>query len=216
MQSLSACIFDLDGVIVDTAKYHFLAWNRLASEWGFDFTLEQNEQLKGVSRMRSLEILLNIGGITLDEDSKQKAAARKNEWYVEYISNMDESELLPGAKSLLLEVKEQGFMTALGSASKNATLILDRTHITKYFDVIVDGNKASKAKPNPEVFLRCASELRVPPRECIVFEDAKAGIEAAIHAGMRSIGVGSPEILGKADRVVSSLAEVKVQDLLTF
>ncbi len=215
MHSISACIFDLDGVIVDTAKYHFLAWKRLANEWGFDFTERNNEQLKGVSRMRSLEILLEIGGVHLDDEAKQVAAARKNKWYVEYISKMDESELLPGAKSLLQEVRQSGLKTALGSASKNAALILERTHITEYFDVIVDGTKTSKAKPDPEVFLLCASELRIPSEECIVLEDAQSGIEAAIRAGMRAVGIGAPEILGKANLVVPSLTDISVQRLLT-
>lgn len=215
VHSISACIFDLDGVIVDTAKYHFLAWKRLANEWGFDFTERNNEQLKGVSRMRSLEILLEIGGVHLDDEAKQVAAARKNKWYVEYISKMDESELLPGAKSLLQEVRQSGLKTALGSASKNAALILERTHITEYFDVIVDGTKTSKAKPDPEVFLLCASELRIPSEECIVLEDAQSGIEAAIRAGMRAVGIGAPEILGKANLVVPSLTDISVQRLLT-
>lgn len=214
MSSITACLFDLDGVLVDTAKYHYIAWKRLAGELGFDFTEQDNERLKGVSRMASLDILLEIGGMTLDEDAKLALAEKKNAWYVEYISKMDESEILPGALDFIQALKARGIKVALGSASKNAMLILNNTGLTPYFDAIIDGTKTSQAKPDPEVFTMGAHELDVQPDTCVVFEDAEAGIEAATRAGMRSVGIGSPETLGRASIVLSSLEEFTVDRLL--
>lgn len=210
---IRACLFDLDGVLVDTAKYHYLAWKRLAGELGFDFTEQDNERLKGVSRMASLDILLSIGGISPDDDARLALAEKKNGWYVDYITRMDESEILPGALDFLKELKAGGILVALGSASKNAMTILNNTKLAPYFDAIVDGTKTVSAKPDPEVFLLGARELSVDPAACVVFEDAEAGIEAAIRAGMRSIGVGSPKTLGRADAVVSSLREMSLNRL---
>ncbi len=152
IREMRAAIFDLDGVIVDTAKYHYLAWKRLANENGFDFTEIDNERLKGVSRVRSLEILLEIGGLTIDEAAKEKMAAQKNGWYIDYIQNMDASEILPGAVNYLESLRINGIKTALGSASKNAPLILERLGITGLFDPVVDGNNVHLGKPDPEVF----------------------------------------------------------------
>lgn len=214
MSTLSACLFDLDGVLVDTAKYHYIAWKRLAGELGFEFTEHDNERLKGVSRMASLDILLEVGGITLDEDAKLALAEKKNAWYVEYISNMDESEILPGAREFIQALKDRGIKVALGSASKNAMLILNNTCLTPYFDAIIDGTKTAQAKPDPEVFTMGARELGARPDACVVFEDAEAGIEAAIRAGMRSVGIGSPETLGRANIVLPSLEGFTVDRLL--
>jgi beta-phosphoglucomutase len=202
---MQAAIFDLDGVIVDTAKYHYLAWKRLAKANGFDFTESDNEKLKGVSRTRSLDILLEIGGLSFDEEAKAKMAAQKNTWYVDSIRNMDASEILPGAREYLQHLRTMGIKTALGSASKNAPLILERLGITALFDVIVDGNKASRAKPDPEVFLQAALELGIPPLHCVVFEDAEAGIEAARRAGMGVVGIGQPARLREANLVIDGL-----------
>jgi len=210
---LKACIFDLDGVIVDTAKYHFLAWKRLAGEMGFEFTPEDNEALKGVSRMASLEILLRVGGIKKSQKEKEELAARKNGWYVEYISGMTPGEILPGSVRLLKQLRSEGILTAIGSASKNARTILDGIKITDMFDVIVDGNKIHSAKPDPEVFVRGAEELNIDPSCCIVFEDAQAGIEAAIAGGMKCVGVGDPKLLGKADLVIPDLRNITVKRL---
>lgn len=210
---LKACIFDLDGVIVDTAKYHFLAWRRLARELGFEFTADDNEALKGVSRMASLEILLKTGGIIKSEKEKEELAARKNGWYVEYISGMTPGEILPGSVRLLKQLRKEGIRTAIGSASKNALTILDGIKITELFDVVVDGNKIHKAKPDPEVFVRGAEELNLDPSCCIVFEDAQAGIEAAIAGGMKCVGVGNPTLLGKADLVIPDLRKITVKQL---
>ncbi|SHK09681.1 beta-phosphoglucomutase [Clostridium cavendishii DSM 21758] len=215
MAKIEACLFDLDGVIVDTAKYHYLAWKRLANNLGFDFTIENNELLKGVSRVRSLEILLEIGNYTATEEEKLKMAADKNEWYVEYISKLKEDEILPGVREFLLELKANGIKIALGSASKNSMLILNNLGLTKYFDAIIDGNKVSKAKPDPEVFILGAEELGISPENCVVFEDAKAGIEAAKAANMKAIGVGDKTILGLADKVVKDLSNANI-DIIKF
>ncbi|KAA8999662.1 beta-phosphoglucomutase [Paenibacillus spiritus] len=216
MTTIKACLFDLDGVLVDTAKYHYIAWKELADSLGFTFTEKDNERLKGVSRMASLDILLEIGGLSFDDAKKAELAQSKNDRYVEYITKMDSSEILPGALDFLKECRSAGIKVALGSASKNAMMILDNTGLTPYFDAIIDGNKTSAAKPDPEVFLLGAQALEARPEECIVFEDAEAGIEAAQRAGMRSVGIGSPETLGAADLVIASLEEMNTQRLGEF
>ncbi len=213
MVDIKACLFDLDGVIVDTAKYHYLAWKRLADELGFQFTKEDNERLKGVSRMASLDILLSIGGIDVSDKEKEEMAAKKNQWYVDYITKLKEEEILPGVKEFLTTLRENGIKIALGSASKNSMIILENLKLMDYFDAIVDGNKVSKAKPDPEVFLLGAKELSVSPSEAVVFEDAEAGIEAAKRAGMRAIGIGSPSILKEADKVLPGFEGVGLEIL---
>ena len=210
---LRGCIFDLDGVIVDTAKYHFMAWRRLAKELGFEFTLEDNEALKGVSRMASLEILLSKGGISVSGKEKELLAARKNGWYVEFISGMKPDEILPGSVKFLRTLRAEGILTAIGSASKNAGTILDGIGLREMFDVIIDGNKISKAKPDPEVFLKGAEEMKLSPSQCVVFEDARAGIEAAIAGGIKCVGVGSPDLLGRADIVIPDLRKITIKQL---
>ncbi|MDR0601308.1 MAG: beta-phosphoglucomutase [Treponema sp.] len=207
-EPVRGAIFDLDGVLVDTAKYHYLAWKRLARELGFDFTVADNERLKGVSRMRSLEILLETGGLTMDEAEKAAAAQKKNEWYVEYLHGLDERALLPGSRELLGILRDGGILRALGSASKNAPFILERLGIAELFDAVMDGNRVSRAKPDPEVFLKCAEALRLPPACCVVFEDSLAGIEAAAAGGMRAIAVGRRELLPGADRYIASLEDM--------
>lgn len=202
---MKGAIFDLDGVIVDTAKYHYLAWARLAEELGFPFTLQDNERLKGVSRARSLEILLEVGGKSFSEAEKIVLAENKNNWYVEYIRKMDESELLKGAREYIIGLKKQGIKIALGSASKNAPMILKNLNISDLFDVVIDGNKVSNAKPDPEVFSLGALEMGLDPADCVVFEDAEAGVEAAKRAGMKVVGIGGREVLWRADLVVPGL-----------
>lgn len=199
---IEACLFDLDGVVVDTAKYHFIAWKALAKELGFNFTLEDNERLKGVSRTQSLEILLEIGGKQFTEQEKLAMAEKKNTLYVTYIEKMTPEEILPGVEKFLQELRNNGIKTALGSASKNAPMILERIQLTGLFDAIVDGNSISEAKPNPEVFLKGAEKLGVLPQHCVVFEDAIAGVEAARNANMLCVGIGDPETLGLANLVI--------------
>ncbi len=210
---IKACLFDLDGVIVDTAKYHFIAWRDLAAKLGFEFTEQDNERLKGVSRMASLDILLEVGGIQLDDTTKHRLAEEKNRNYVAYIEKMMPDEILPGAEAFLKELKSHGIKIALGSASKNAMTILERLHLTQLFDAIIDGTKVSEAKPNPEVFLKGAEALGVKPSECVVFEDAEAGVEAALAGGMLCVGIGSPVNLGKANLVVCGLNEMSFDKL---
>ena len=216
MSTIKACIFDLDGVIVDTAVYHYKAWKRLANQLGFDFTEEQNEQLKGVSRVRSLQIILAIGGITKTDAEQEELATEKNNWYVEMISHMTPAEILPGAKEFIIACRNAGLKTALGSASKNSMTILEKVDITHLFDAIIDGNKVSKAKPDPEVFVKGAEAVNVPPALCVVFEDAIAGIQAAKAGGMKAIGIGSPQVLTQADLVVSGLDKMSVDMLNNF
>jgi len=208
--SNKAFIFDLDGVIVDTAKYHFLAWKELAQSLGFDFTEEQNELLKGVSRVRSLEILLDIGKVELSKEEKEKYLHEKNEQYLSYISKMDTREILPGIPELLAFLKKEKIPFALGSASKNARLILENLGLLEDFDAIVDGNDVSTAKPDPEVFLIAAEKLGKDPKECVVIEDALAGIQAANSAGMTSVAIGDPKVLSGADHNLSNTKELTI------
>lgn len=214
LKNYTAFLFDLDGVIVDTAKYHFMAWHELAKALGFEFTERDNERLKGVSRMDSLEILLSVGHIShLKEDEKIQLATTKNQRYLEYVLAMGPEEILPGVKEFLAETRQAGIRVALGSASKNATLILNRLGLTPLFDAIVDGNHITAAKPDPQVFLRGADALGARPQECIVFEDAEAGIEAAHRAGMLAIGVGNSEVKPVADFFIEGFEGMTLNDL---
>ena len=215
MNIIKGCLFDLDGVIVDTAKYHYLAWKRLAEELGFEFSREDNERLKGVSRMTSLNILLEIGGVQVDEATKLEMADKKNNWYVAYIKEIDKTEILPGVEEYIKVLKKKGIKLGIGSASKNTMTILRNIGMVEYFDVIIDGTKVTNAKPDPEVFLLGARELNLMPKECVVFEDAEAGIEAAKNAGMHSIGIGKPEVLKHADKVISGFENLDA-DILKF
>jgi len=203
-------IFDLDGVIVDTAKFHFLAWRKLANDLGFDITETQNEELKGVSRVKSLEIILGWGGVTLTEDEFMEQMAMKNDNYLSYISGMTKSDILPGVSKIIDFLKENDIPIALGSASKNARNILEKVGLYHSFDAIVDGNDVSKAKPNPEVFLIAADQLNVEPENCVVFEDSVAGIQAANLAKMMSIGIGEEAVLNEADHVFTDFKEIEI------
>ncbi|TFF34969.1 beta-phosphoglucomutase [Mucilaginibacter psychrotolerans] len=217
MSTIKACIFDLDGVIVDTAVYHYKAWKRLANEMGFDFTEHQNEQLKGVSRMASLDLVLGWGNVTDATDAeKEEMATRKNTWYTEMINLMTPDEILSGAQEFVESCRNAGIKTAIGSASKNTPIILAKLQLTPLFDAIVDGNSVSKAKPDPEVFLKGAEALGVSPADCVVFEDAVAGVEAAKNAGMKAVGIGSPKLLSEADVVVNGLDKVTLEMLETL
>ena len=207
------CIFDLDGVIVDTAKYHYLAWRKLANELGFEFTEAQNELFKGVSRKRCLEILLDIGKLEATQEQFDRWMVEKNEDYLSYIEDMDASEILPDVLKVLDFLKDKKVPLALGSASKNAKPILEKVKLLPYFDVIVDGTDVAKAKPDPEVFLIAAQKMDARPENCIVFEDAVAGIEAANNAGMTSIGIGDSKILSEADFVFKDFTEISIEFL---
>ncbi|MCE6990259.1 beta-phosphoglucomutase [Dyadobacter sp. CY323] len=214
MPSINACLFDLDGVIVDTAKYHYIAWRRLANDLGFDLTLEQNERLKGVSRIESLEIILTIGGVHLTDEEKAEHAAEKNVRYLELCQQMTPEDTLPGVRTFIDELKATGMRVGLGSASKNAKVILERIGMLEYFDTIVDGNRVTKGKPDPQVFLLGAEDLNTSPENCVVFEDAVAGIQSARSAGMLAIGVGEKSVLTEADFVIEGFANFRVHDLI--
>ena len=215
MENIEACIFDLDGVIVDTAVFHYQAWKRLANEMGFDFTEHQNEQLKGVSRMASLDLILGWGNISgKTEEEKVTLATRKNNWYTEMIGKMTPAEILPGARQFVQSCRDAGIKTAIGSASKNTPTILQKLELLPLFDAVVDGNSVTNPKPDPEVFLKGAQALNAAPANCIVFEDAIAGIEAAKNGGMKAVGIGSPDMLTQADLVVSGLDKLTLAMLM--
>lgn len=212
---IKAAIFDLDGVIVDTAKYHYLAWRRLAGELGFEFDEVHNERLKGVSRMRSLEILLEVGGLMGRFTAEQMTAMadRKNGWYLEYVAAMTPAEILPGVLEFLDSVRAAGVRVALGSASRSAKMVLELVGIADRFDAVIDGTLVSRAKPDPEVFVLGADTLGVQYADCMVFEDAAAGVEAAHRAGMRCVGVGSAEVLSAADMVIDSFVGLTLDQI---
>ncbi|MGO4822521.1 MULTISPECIES: beta-phosphoglucomutase [unclassified Flavobacterium] len=204
-----AFIFDLDGVIVDTAKYHYLAWQKIAQALNIDFTLEHNELLKGVSRVRSLDIILELGKVEASQEDKDKWLIQKNEEYLSYLVDMDQSEILPGVMPVLEFLKENKQPIALGSASKNARPILEKTGIIHYFDAIVDGNDVSNAKPDPEVFLIAAKLLQVAPENAIVFEDSVAGVQAANIGKMLSIGIGEEKTLHEANYIFDDFTHIE-------
>ena len=206
----------MDGVIVDTAHYHFIAWRKLARELGIDLSEKDNERLKGVSRMRSLEIILELGGVHLSEAEKKKWTEIKNAWFVEYINAMKPEEIFSGVKELILNLKESGMKVALASSSKNADTVIRLLKIESLFEVIVDGTMITHTKPDPEIFLLAARKLGVAPEFCLVFEDAEAGVEAALRAGMKCIGVGSTEQLGKAHQVVKRTADFDLANIKTL
>lgn len=213
---IKACIFDLDGVIVDTAHYHFMAWKRLAAELGVNLTEQENEKLKGVSRMESLEIILKLGGLTRSSQEKEALATKKNNWFVAYINEMKASEIFPGVKELIHQIRVSGRKVALASSSKNAETVIKLLGIGPLFDVMIDGTMIVHTKPDPEIFLLAASRLAIDPGDCLVFEDAEAGVEAAVRARMKCIGVGSVEQLGKANLVVKNTADFDLKNLETL
>ncbi|GGE21891.1 beta-phosphoglucomutase [Psychroflexus salis] len=201
-------IFDLDGVIVDTAKYHFLAWKNLAESLDIHFNKKQNEQLKGVSRVESLKKILSWGKKSISEERFESLLHQKNKEYLGFVDQMDHSEILPGVLKRLKILKKEAYPIALGSASKNAKTILERVDLLSYFDAIVDGNEVSKAKPNPEVFIKAANLLGVEYQNCVVFEDSIAGIDAANNANMVSVGIGDQEVLQKANFIFKDFSQI--------
>ncbi len=214
MKEIKGLIFDLDGVIVDTAKYHFLAWRKLAQNLRIPFTESDNERLKGVSRLRSFEIILEIGGLTMSEEEKEKCCTEKNNLYLEYINQLKSDEILPGVRTFLSDAREKGYKIALGSGSRNAKLILEKLEITDLFDVIADGTIILQAKPDPEIFIKGAKLLELPADSCIVFEDAAAGIEGAHAAGMYAVGIGTAENLPKAEIILPGLKGITIKEII--
>lgn len=208
---MNGFIFDLDGVIVDTAKYHYQAWKQLANNIGIEFSLEQNEQLKGVSRVESLKKILHWGQKTISDDEFITLMTEKNNHYLSFIETMDEHEVLPDVSKVLNYISSKNQKIALGSASKNAVGILNKVNLTHFFDAIVDGNQVTHAKPDPEVFLNAAKQMQVAPEHCIVFEDAVAGIQAANAANMISVGIGDAQILHEADYVFKDFTGMSLE-----
>ena len=206
-------IFDLDGVIVDTAGFHYLAWKTLANDLGFEFTEEQNERFKGVSRVRSLEILLEIGKRKATQEEKDGWLISKNAEYLGYIEKMTKEDILPGVLDVLNYLKEKDIPMALGSASKNAQPILKRVGLFDMFDFIVDGNHVEKAKPDPEVFTMGAEELEIDYKDIIVFEDSIAGVQAANSVDMVSVGIGDASVLHEADYIFKDFTEISTNFL---
>jgi beta-phosphoglucomutase len=209
---IRAFIFDLDGVLTDTAEYHYRGWKRLADEESLPFTRDDNEHLRGVSRRDSLMLMLQ--GRLYPEDKIQAMMERKNRYYLEFIKEIAPRDLLPGAKELLEELRAVGYKVALGSASKNAREVLDRLGIAHLFYAISDGYSVERQKPAPDLFLHAAAQLGLSPAECVVVEDAAAGIEAAHMGGFRAVGLGPRERVGAAEAVFSDLDGVHLADLL--
>jgi beta-phosphoglucomutase len=214
METPRGFIFDLDGVVVDTATFHFLAWSRLAKSLGFELDPADNDALKGVSRMAALDHILQKGGLRVGEAEKAALAEKKNAWYREYLADMDEDGLLPNARGFIEDCRGLGIRTAIASASRNAGTILAATGIAALFDAVVDGYKATRAKPAPDVFLLAAEELGLAPSLCLVFEDAPAGVEGAIAAGMACIGIGEARVLSRADLVLPGFEGIDATRLL--
>ena len=210
-----ACIFDLDGVIVDTARYHFSAWSELAEELVIPFNEEDNEQLKGLSRIDSLEHILRKGSLVLDNHTKVRLMDRKNDRYLSHVKTMTPAELFPGVLEFIDELRAEGIRIGLGSSSRNAPLILDLCCITDRFETVVDGNSITLSKPDPEVFLTGALALGAQPENTVVFEDAVSGVQAGKAGGFRVVGVGSPEVLSEADFTISSFEGFSLQELLS-
>jgi beta-phosphoglucomutase len=201
----------MDGVLVSTEIYHYKAWKRLADSIGISIDEHFNEQLKGVSRAFCIDLILAHGNVKKTQIEKEQLAAQKNQWFLEYIEHISPQDVFPGVIEFLTDLQANGFKMAIGSASKNAPLLLEKMQIAHYFDAIVDGNTIEKAKPNPEVFLKGAQQLGIATSACVVFEDALSGVQAAKSAGMYCIGVGSKEHLTLADECISSFTEMTVE-----
>ena len=213
---LKACLFDMDGVIVDSAVHHFVAWRKLADELSIPFAEEDNHALKGLSRVDSLDHILRMGHLELDEKTKLKLMDQKNAWYLDLIQGMTAKDILPGAKELIEQLVAGGIRVGLGSSSRNAQLILDNVGLTPLFDAIVDGNHITLSKPDPEVFLKGAAALDVSPSETIVFEDAASGIQAAKAGGFFAVGIGSKSQLSSADVVITDLSGLTLDQLIDW
>jgi beta-phosphoglucomutase len=205
-----AFIFDLDGVLVSTETNHYLAWKAIADELGVPFSEHENESLKGVSRIESLKIILSLGNVELSSQAFDELLIKKNNIYLASIESLDQSNLLLGVKQLLVDAKAAGIKLALGSSSKNARFILDKLTISHLFDVVIDGNDVMNPKPNPEVFLKGAKALNFHPSECLVFEDAQSGLEAAINGGFHAVAVGNPMLKNTAPMYLNDLTEYRI------
>lgn len=213
---IKGVLFDLDGVLTDTAKYHFESWKFIAQELGYKLSIEDNEKLKGVSRSDSLDLIARWANATISPAQKTGFLLKKNEHYLTLIQGISEEDILPGVVSLLDLLDEHNCMKGVGSSSKNAPVILERIGLKHRFGVIVDGNQVLKTKPDPEVFLKGSKELGVAPADCLVVEDAPSGVAAAKSAGMKVLGIGTSENLVDADKTVNTLEEISWEDVLSI
>lgn len=211
---LKAVIFDLDGVITDTATYHYRAWKQLADELGIYFDEKINERLKGIDRMTSLEIILERSPVQYTQEEKEVLATKKNDLYKQLIQTMTPADVLPGTLAVLQALKQRGILAGLASVSKNAFTVIDKLQIGQYFAYIADAAKITKGKPDPEIFLTVAANLGVAPQDCVGVEDAAAGIKAIKAAGMYGVGIGDPVMLKEADEVIPSLEQFDLERLL--
>ena len=212
--AVNAVIFDLDGVIVSTDVYHYQAWKRLADEQGIYFDRKINERLRGVSRSESLKIILEATQKKYSEQEKQQMANRKNAYYLDLLKNLTEDQILPGVMAVLKQLKARGIKIAVASSSKNSPAILERIGLTDYYDAVADGNDITSSKPSPDVFLIAAERLGLAPQQCLVVEDAQAGVEAAIAAGMRALAIGQAANYNKAHLRAPDLASISVDEML--
>jgi len=211
-QFIHACIFDLDGVLVNTAHYHFLSWKQITLGWNVPFTEQDNELLKGLSREDSLSRLLQITGKQLNAAEREHILQEKNKLFQQYLEQMTPDDVLPGVHDFLIFLRNNNIHLAVASSSKNARIVLQKTELTKWFEVIIDGTQIKKAKPDPEVFLKAAHELGIAPLHAVVFEDAKAGVEAARTGGFYCVGVGDPTMLSQAHRVIPDFTSISFDD----
>lgn len=211
---MRAAIFDLDGVVVFTDHYHFEAWKRMCQDQGWAFDASLNDQLRGVSRMESLQVILDHNGVTVDRATAERLAHQKNEYYKALLTEIDDSALVDGALDFIRALRERQIKISLGSASKNAPTVLERLGITPLFDAVVSGLDITRSKPDPQVFTIGAQRLGIPPAECVVFEDAASGVEAALAAGMHAVGFGDCETLRAADLCIASYDEITPDELV--
>ena len=213
--NIKACIFDLDGVLVHTANLHYIAWHRLASSLGAAFTNQQNEELKGVSRVESLRLILHWAGIELPEEEFAEMLATKNQWYLDMIAGFTENDVKAGVLPFLNLLRDSGVSITLGSSSMNANLILEKIGIRSYFDAIFDGHSVVNGKPAPDIFLKSSNHLKIDPSEAIIFEDSYKGIEAALSGGFYAVGVGKHKNLSRAHVVIPSFKDLDWHRLLS-
>jgi beta-phosphoglucomutase len=206
-------IFDLDGVIVDTARFHYKAWRDLAAEWGYSLTYKDNEQLKGVSRMNSIRKISEWAKIDLPQDELERMADIKNDYYLNLCDSLGIQDVLPGVLLTIQQCVDRGIKIGVGSASKNAKIVLNKLGIYHLFDTIVDGTMVRHSKPNPEVFIQAANNLNLPTSSCIVFEDAQAGIDAAKSAGMFAVGVGF-DLLRNCDKQINTFKNFDIDNFI--
>lgn len=211
--NLRAVIFDLDGVITDTAEFHYQGWQRLADELGVPFNRHANERLRGLSRMDSLLAIVEGSGLTYTETDLKRWTERKNGYYLDLVKTISPKDILPGAREILLECREAGIKTAIASASKNAPEVLERLGLGALFDAVAHGGMVARGKPDPEIFACAANLLGIPAENCVGIEDSAAGLESITGAGMTAVGLGDPNLLARADRIFPSLNELRLADV---